>query len=191
MENKNIVNYLIALFKIDNPYLINDLIEDVDNLENKELLIPFIKEKMNYEKFKFLNSFEKLTSIINEFRKDHKLKLSDDMEDKALSYSDNLYKRVTTILDEVNFVLQAKGKKIEDLKLNETFKKNGLENHHISVLNSVGDKKKLMSLCLYSKEELRLRIEDIVNKKALAKQYPQLVAKSDDKKLIERLKDAN
>ena len=54
MQNKNIVNYLIALFKIDNPYLVNDLIEDIETLNNKESLIPFIKEKMNYEKFKFL-----------------------------------------------------------------------------------------------------------------------------------------
>jgi len=189
MEDKQILNYLIAVFKIENPYIINDLIDDIEVLENKQGLIPFVKQRLNYERFRFLTSFEKLTAMISEFKKENKLELSEEMQTKVLSYSDELFKKLTTILDYVNFELQTKGKSIDDLDLIETLKKNRLENHHLKVIEAIGSKKKLMHLCNYGKEELRATIESIVHKKAMIKQYPQLKQKSGDIKVLERIKN--
>ncbi len=85
--------------------------------------------------------------------------------------------------------MQAKNKNIEDLHLEQTLLKNGLEKHHINILRYVGDKKKLFHLSIYGKEELSRRIESIVNKKALVQQYPQLKQKTGDIKVLERLKN--
>ena len=42
------------------------------------------------------------------------------------------------------------------------------------ILNTIGDKERMFHLALYSKHELKERIERIVNKKILIKVYPQL-----------------
>ena len=192
MQDKDIVNFLISFFDIkSNPYVINDLLDDIENLQNKENLITFVKQKIGYEKYKFLSGgLQKLTAMINDFKKENKLELSEEMQIKALTYSEDLFKRVTTICDEVNFELQTKGKKIDDLDLFATFKINGLENHHIGVLKLLGNKETLFALCVYGKSDLIARIEDIVNKKALVKMYPQLQnKKSEDMKVLERLKN--
>lgn len=191
MNYKEILNYLISFFDINpNPYILNDLIEEIDNIDNAENLIPFVKKKIGYEKYRYISGgLQKLTALIEDFKKDNHPKLSDEMRTKALTYSDTLFKKATYILDELHFELQNKGKKIDDVNLNDTFLRNGLEKHHISILNAIGDKKKLMHLCMYGKEQLRLQIDSIVNKKALVKEYPQLANnKSEDVKVLEMIK---
>ena len=52
MQDKDIVNFLISFFDIkSNPYVINDLLDDIENLQNKENLISFVKQKIGYEKY--------------------------------------------------------------------------------------------------------------------------------------------
>ena len=189
MQNKNIVNYLIALFKIDNPYIINDLIEDIETLNNKENLIPFVKAKMNYEKFKFLNSFEKLTAIINEFRKEHKLKLDDKTEMQVYNYSTRLLSKITNFANNLNFEIQAKGYDINNINLSKTFEK-VLSDKDMDICKIIGFRA-VYALAINNVPKLEDEIEKIVTKKAMEKMYPRLAKKSDDKKLIERLKDAN
>lgn len=194
MQDKDIVNFLISFFDIkSNPFIINDLLDDIENLENKENLINFVKQKIGYEKYKFLSGgLQKLTAMINDFKKENKLELSEEMQNKVLTYSEDLFKRVTTICDEVNFELQTKGKKIDDLDLFATFIINGLENHHIGVLRQLGAKETIFTMAIHSKMELELKIASIVHKKALVKQYPQLAnRKSEDMKVLKRLKNAN
>ena len=194
MQDKDIVNFLISFFDIkSNPFVINDLLDDIENLQNKENLISFVKQKIGYEKYKFLSGgLQKLTAMINDFKKENKLELSEEMQNKALTYSEDLFKRVTTICDEVNFELQTKGKKIDDLDLFATFKRNGLENHHIKVISSLGSKETVFTMAIHSKMELELKIASIVHKKAMIKSYPQLAnKKSEDMKVLERLKNAN
>lgn len=190
MQDKDIVNFLISFFDIkSNPYVINDLLDDIENLQNKENLISFVKQKIGYEKYKFLSGgLQKLTAMINDFKKENKLELSEEMQIKALTYSEDLFKRVTAICDEVNFELQTKGRKIEDLDLFATFKRNGLENHHIKVISSLGSKETVFAMAIHSKMELELKIASIVHKKAMIKSYPQLANKNPDKKVLEMLK---
>lgn len=187
----DVVKYIAGILNIDlsnNALLLEDMIEDIKSVNDLALFRTFIKEKFNYERFRYLTGYQKFIALVNEFKKDNKLELSQEMKIKALTYSENLFKRVTEICDEINFELQTKGKKIDDLNLFETFKINGLENHHIGVISSIGSKETVFAMAVYGKEDLRARIENIVNKKALEKQYQQLQNKSEDKKVLERLK---
>ena len=187
----DVVKYIAGILNIDltnNALLLEDMIEDIKSVNDLALFRTFIKEKFNYERFRYLTGYQKFIALVNEFKKENKLELSEEMQIKALTYSEDLFKRVTEICDEINFELQTKGKKIDNLNLFETFKINGLENHHIGVISSIGSKETIFTMSVYGKEDLRARIESIVNKKALEKQYPQLQNKSEDKKVLERLK---
>lgn len=187
----DVVKYIAGILNIDlsnNALLLEDMIRDIKSVNDLALFRTFIKEKFNYERFRYLTGYQKFIALVNEFKKENKLQLSEEMQIKALTYSEDLFKRVTNLLDEVNFELQEKRKDIKELNLKKTFLKNGFKEHDIKVLRVVGDKNKLMHLSVYGKEDLRARIESIVNKKALEKQYPQLQNKSEDKKVLERLK---
>lgn len=195
MNHQEILEYICELLNIN---LKNKLVSDKILMTLKDMSVSydlvkfgdFLESSFNYERFRYLTGYQKFLSMANEFKRDNELKLSEEMQIKALSYSEDLFKRVTTICDEVNFELQTKGKKIDDLDLFATFKRNGLENHHIGVLRAVGDKNKLMHLSVYGKTDLIARIESIVNKKALIKKYPQLAAPKKEKiQVLEMLKN--
>lgn len=194
MNHQEILEYICELLNIN---LKNKLVSDKILMTLKDMSVSydlvkfgdFLESSFNYERFRYLTGYQKFLSMANEFKRDNELKLSDEMETKALTYSEDLFKRVTDICDEINFELQAKGKKIDDLDLFATFKRNGLENHHIKVISSLGSKETVFAMAVYGKTELRARIESIVNQKALVKMYPQLQnKKSEDKKVLERLK---
>ena len=191
----DVVKYIAGILNIDlsnNALLLEDMIEDIKSINDLAAFRVFIKEKFNYERFRYLTGYQKFIALVNEFKKENKLELSEEMQNKALTYSEDLFKRVTTICDEVNFELQTKGKKIDDLDLFATFKINGLENHHIGVLRHLGAKETIFAMAIHSKMELELKIASIVHKKAMIKSYPQLAnKKSEDMKVLERLKNAN
>lgn len=194
MNFQEILEYLCELLNINlkNKLVSDDILEDLIKMSNEYNLNDFrlfIKEKINYERFRYLTGYQKFIAMANEFKKENKLELSEEMQIKALSYSDELFSKVTTILDYVNFELQTKGKSIDDLDLFETLKKNGLESHQLKVIQAIGSKKKVMTLCLYSKQELKATIESIVYKKAMIKQYPQLAPKKEKFEVLERLKN--
>lgn len=197
MNFQEILEYLCELLNIN---LKNKLVSDKILMTLKDMSVSydlikfgdFLESSFNYERFRYLTGYQKFLSMANDFKKENKLELSEEMQIKALTYSEDLFKRVTTICDEVNFELQTKGKKIDDLDLFATFKRNGLENHHIGVLKLLGNKETLFALCVYGKSDLIARIEDIVNRKALIKMYPQLQNKKrEDMKVLERLKNGS
>ena len=197
MNHQQILEYLCELLNINlkNKLVSDDILDDLKKMSQEYSLNDFrlfIKDKINYERFKYLTGYQKFIAMANEFKKENKLELSEEMQIKALTYSEDLFKRVTTICDEVNLELQTRGKKIDDLDLFATFKINGLENHHIGVLKLLGSKETIFAMAIHSKMELELKIASIVHKKAMIKSYPQLAnKKSSDMKVLERLKNAN
>lgn len=188
MQNKDIVNYLIALFKIDNPYLINDLIEDIEALNNKENLIPFIKERMNYQNFKFLNSFEKLTTLISEFKKENKPTLDELSSQRVYTYSQSLVKKLTDISFEIDYQAKIKGIDLKSVNISKTYE-NNLSDKDIEICKLIGYRL-IYSLAISNIPKLEELIESNVNKKALEKQYPQLVDKKEKIAVLERLRNA-
>ena len=188
MQNKDIVNYLIAVFKIDNPYLINDLIEDIEALNNKENLIAFIKERMNYQNFKFLNSFEKLTALISEFKKENKPKLDQLSSQRVYTYSQSLVKKLTDISFEIDYQSKIKGIDLKAINIAKTYE-NNLSDKDIEICKIIGYRL-IYSLAISNISKLEELIESNVNRKALEKQYPHLVVKKEKIEILERLKNA-
>ena len=197
MNHQQILEYLCELLNIN---LKNKLVSDKILMTLKDMSVSydlikfgdFLESSFNYERFRYLTGYQKFLSMANEFKRDNKLELSEEMQTKALTYSQDLFKKVTAILDEVNFELIDKQIDLIIGELFATFKINGLENHCIGVLKLLGSKKEIFHLSIYGKEELSRRIESIVNKKALVKMYPQLQnKKSEDMKVLERLKNGN
>ena len=190
----NIAKYFAQLLNIslDDDLSMMDMVEDLNSIENLADFRVFVKEKFNYERFRYLTGYQKFIALVNEYKKDNAPTLTVENAEKADNYSENLFRKITTILDEVNFAMQTMGKGIEDFNYEQTLLKNGLKDHHMKVLNEIGDKKKIMHLAVYGKEELRSRIEKIVNKKTLEKQCPQLAISNkknfEGAAVIERLK---
>ena len=188
MQNKDIVNYLIALFKIDNPYIINDLIEDIETLNNKENLIPFIKQKMNYERFKIMRSNEKLIALISEFKKENKPKLDELSSQRVYTYSQSLVKKITDISFEIDYQSKIKGIDLKAINIAKTYE-NNLSYKDIEICKLIGYRL-IYSLAISNIPKLEELIESNVNKKALEKQYPALVVKKEKIEVLERLKNA-
>ena len=80
-----------------------NIIKVLSSIPNLADLVEFIEEKFNYERFRYLTGYQKFITLVNEFKKENKLELSKEMKIKALTYSEDLFKRVTEICDEINF----------------------------------------------------------------------------------------
>lgn len=172
--NKNdITEYIASILNIDisNKLIVIDMMEDLKEIQDLAGFRTFAKERLNHERFRYLTGYQKFISLVNEWKKENKPKLDDEAQDKADSYSEKLFSKITSIANELHFEMQTRGIKLDSIDMEQTLLKNGLKDHHISVLRAVGDKKKLFHLCVYGKQELRARIESIVNKKTIAKVF--------------------
>ena len=174
IENVSIYFINLLNISIEDELTMIDMLQELEVIEDLNSFRIFVKRRFNYEKFRFLTSYQKFISLSNEFRKENKLKLDAETQERVDNYSEMLFNKITRVIEEINFKLQELGKKIDDFDYLETLKKNGFVASDIEILNTIGDKKRMFHLALYSKHELKERIERIVNKKTLIKVYPQL-----------------
>lgn len=174
VENVSIYFINLLNISIEDELTMIDMLQELEALEDLNSFRIFVKRRFNYEKFRFLTGYQKFIFLSNEFRKDNKLKLDAETQESVDNYSEMLFNKITRVIEEINFKLQELGKKIDDFNYLETLKKNGFVASDIEILNTIGDKKRMFHLALYSKHELKERIERIVNKKILIKVYPQL-----------------
>jgi len=187
----DVVKYIAGILNIDlsnNALLLEDMIEDIKSVNDLALFRTFIKEKFNYERFRYLTGYQKFIALVNEFKKENKLELSEEMQIKALDKSNELFNKLTDFIEECHYQCSISGKNVYNLDLEKVLLNYGFEKYHLSIIRAIGSKQKVIYLSLHGKEDLSARIESIVNKKALEKQYPQLQNKSEDKKVLERLK---
>ncbi len=174
IENVSIYFINLLNISIEDELTMIDMLQELEVIEDLNSFRIFVKRRFNYEKFRFLTGYQKFISLSNEFRKENKLKLDAETQERVDNYSEMLFNKITRVIEEINFKLQELGKKIDDFDYLETLKKNGFVSSDIEILNTIGDKKRMFHLALYSKHELKERIERIVNKKILIKVYPQL-----------------
>ena len=174
IENVSIYFINLLNISIEDELTMIDMLQELEVIEDLNSFRIFVKRRFNYEKFRFLTGYQKFISLSNEFRKENKLKLDAETQERVDNYSEMLFNKITRVIEEINFKLQELGKKIDDFDYLETLKKNGFVASDIEILNTIGDKKRMFHLALYSKHELKERIERIVNKKTLIKVYPQL-----------------
>lgn len=190
MQDKDIIIYLIDYFGLsNNPFVINDLLGELESLINKDNLIPFIKQHSNYESFKFLKGLEKLTALIEAFKKENKPKLDEVSQEKANSFAYKLYKKTINVFDEVNFLIQ-EGNDIRSKTISNYIGLSFMEQpKEIQVLELVGKREELLRLCNTDKTRLENKIFEVVERLALIKKYPQLEVKKEKIEVLERLKN--
>lgn len=190
LENVSIYFINLLNISIDDEVTMLDMLDELENIENLNSFRSFVKKRFNYKRFYFLTGYQKFISLANEFRKENKLKLDDEIQEKVDNYSNNLFSKITSVFEQINFKLQALGKKIDDFNYLETLTRNGFVSKDMEILEIIGDKKRIFHLALHSKQELKERIQRIVNKKTLIKVYPQLAISKNSRGIgnIERLK---
>ena len=168
----------------------DDIIEDLKSIHHLNLFRVYIKENFIKEKYKYLTGYQKFIALCNDFKKEHNPKLDIKQKEKVENYSESLYKKTVDVFDWINWEVQT-GCDIYDKKISiKLFKVFGEEPKDIEVLERIGRRSQLLNLCNHNKVMLRDMIYKNVEHLTLVKLYPQLENKSDDKKMIERLKNA-
>lgn len=172
----DILKYLGSTLNMDmsDRLVAIDVLDDLKSIQDLAAFRLFIKERFNYERFRYLTGYQKFLALVNEFRKDTAPVVDETIRIKSDTYKSSLFSKLTFIVDELNFELQTKSLKIDDINLKATLLKNGLTSYDLSIISELGSKNEVFKLCIYGKEELSRRIESIVNKRVLAKYTPQL-----------------
>ena len=166
----------ILNISIDDDITIMDIESELNTIDNLVSFRNFVKEKLNYERFRFLTGYQKFLALVKEFRKDE-YKLDEVAQEKVNTFAYKLYKKTVDIFEEVNLLIQ-NGHDIRSrtvsFYISEILKNQPKE---IQVLELVGKREYLLRLCNSSKLKLEIEIKKAVEKLALEKQYPQLVNK--------------
>lgn len=199
----NLAKYFAQLLNIslDDDLSMMDMVEDLNSIENLADFRVFVKEKFNYERFRYLTGYQKFIALVNEYKKENGPKLDEVTQDKADSFAAKLYKKTIDCFDEVNFLIQEgndiRSKKVSDFigkafmkKKDDTFV---VDFKSVQVLEKIGKREVLLNLCNHNKVELEEKIKNTVHKLALEKAYPHLAIENKKKnfegiKTIERLK---
>ena len=188
----DVVQYLGNLLNIDVSGKITmlDMIDDLSTIPNLAEFRIFVKEKFNYERFRYLTGYQKFIALVNEFKKET-MKLNEDQVKKCNSFSSRLYWKTISVFDEVNFMIQ-EGNNIRSQKVSNyiglAFIKYPKE---IEVLDKIGKREELLRLSVCNKPLLEQKIDEVVKNLTLIKQYPQLAPKKDVKtiELFKKLED--
>lgn len=172
----DIIQYLGDTLNIDmsSKLTVLDMIEDLKSIQDLPKFRIFVKERFNYERFRFLTGYQKFLALMNEFKKENAPKLDEVTRDKVYSFANIIYKKTTSCFDQVHFLIQEgfdiRSEKISNL-IGLTFMN---EPKEIKVLELVGKREVLYKLCRIDKPQLEEKIYEAVHKLALEKAYPHL-----------------
>ena len=197
MNPSDVVKYIGQLLNIDtsNPIVMQDIMEDLKEVQDLNAFRIFIKEKFNYERFKYLTGFQKFVALKTEFMKENKPKLTADQMLKVSSTAEDIFQLTTSIFDEIDFRVKA-GMDIEDPKIKTylylSFEKieESKRKKYLRVLKKIGDKQDILNFMRRDRQGLLEEIKNIIHGFTLVKAYPNLAVenKSQDKLMIEILK---
>ena len=199
----NLAKYFAQLLNIsvDDDLSMMDMVEELNSIENLSDFRIFVKEKFNYERFRYLTGYQKFIALVNEYKKENGPKLDEVTQNKVTNTALRVYWKTIGVFDEVNFMIQEgndiRSKKVSDFigkafmkKKNDTFV---VDFKSVQVLENIGKREELLRLCNSNKPLLEEKIYNAVNKLALEKAYPHLAIENKKKnfegiKTIERLK---
>ena len=166
--------------EITNEFTILDINEELEDIENIGEFRKFVKNRIAYDKYKYLKPYEKFITLANDFKRDNSPKLDDDTELKIHTFTNKLFSKLVSFSNNLEFHIQEKGIKLDEINLFETYQKAlMLEPKEIEICLSMGINKKLAFQYIYknvkiNQERLRNKIEEAITKKAFLKKFPQL-----------------
>lgn len=91
----------------NNPYVINDVISETESIFDLDLFTQYAKAKFNYEKYKYLNGYQKFIALTNDFKREFQPTLTEEQNKAIGNYSDELYKRTTNLFDELQWLVNS------------------------------------------------------------------------------------
>ena len=166
--------------EITNEFTILDIKEELEEIENIVEFRKFVKNRIAYDKYKYLKPYEKFITLANDFKRDNFPKLDDETELKIYTFANKLFSKLVSFSNNLEFHIQEKGIKLDEINLFETYQKAlMLEPKEIEICLSMGINKKLAFQYIYknvkiNQERLRNKIEEAITKKAFLKKFPQL-----------------
>ncbi|MBL3520286.1 hypothetical protein H0A43_07345 [Arcobacter lanthieri] len=172
-ENKLALHFAQILnISIDDDITMMDIEAELSTIDDLVELRKFIKEKFNYERFRFLTGYQKFLAIVKEFREENKPKLDFETEQRVYNYRTRLLSKITNFSNSLHFEVQAKGYDLKAIKLSETYEK-VLNDKDIEICKIIGFRA-IYDLAIRNIPKLESELERVITQKALLKQYPQL-----------------
>lgn len=166
--------------EITNEFTILDIKEELEEIENIVEFRKFVKNRIAYDKYKYLKPYEKFITLANDFKRDNFPKLDDETELKIYTFANKLFSKLVDFSNNLEFHIQENGLKLDEINLFETYQKAlMLEQKEIEICLSMGINQKLAFQYIYknvkiNQDRLRNKIEDAITKKAFLKKYPHL-----------------
>lgn len=192
--NKNeitieLCEFIIDFFNIKSTNKILDISifqmssEIIEN-GNPSDYIKFIKSNLKNQKYQFLTNIQKFEIMSQDFLSNFAKLKNEDLY-KCDIFAENARKKIFYFFDEVNFELQIRNRKIENLKIDNYFSKVELK-----IINQIGGKIRVFNLNNCNKQLLSdLIINTVINlkKEKMKKEY-LIQNKKNEFNLIEKLK---
>ena len=179
--NDTVIHHIGNTLNIDvtGKLTVMDIIDDLSSIQDLAAFRIFVKEKFNYERFRYLTGYQKFLALVNEYKKEN-IKLDDEQLKKCNSFASKLYWKTISVFDEVNFMIQ-EGNDIRSKKVSNYI---GLayvkQPKEIEVLDKIGKREELLRLSVCNKPLLEQKIDEAVKELTLIKHYPQLAPKKDE-----------
>lgn len=162
----------ILNISIDDEITILDMESELSTIDDLIELRKFIKEKFNYERFRYLTGYQKFLALVKEFREENKPKLDFETEQKVYNYTTRLLSKLTSFGFELSFLVNSKGWDLNTINLPKTYEKI-LNDKDMEVCKIIGFRA-IYNLTNSNIPKLENEIERIVSQKALYVKYPQL-----------------
>ena len=130
--------------EITNEFTILDIKEELEEIENIGEFRKIIKNRIAYDKYKYLKPYEKFITLANDFKRDNLPKLDDETELKIYTFANKLFSKLVDFSNNLEFHIQENGLKLDEINLFETYQKVlMLEQREIEICLSMGINKKL------------------------------------------------
>ncbi len=95
MQVNNLAKYLTSILNIDtkNPFIVDDMMEELEQISDLKAFKGYLKAKMNTEPYQYLNGYQKLLKAITEYKN-----INSHSKDEAIeNYCRKLIQKIRTV----------------------------------------------------------------------------------------------
>lgn len=176
-ENKLALHFVQILnISIDDDITMMDIESELSTIDDLVSFRNFVKEKFNYERFKYLTGYQKFLALVKEFKGENKPKLDNETEMKVYNYTTRLLSKITNFANRLHFQGQELGYDFKTINLSKTFEK-VLNDKDIEICEIIGFRS-IYGLAIHNIPKLENELERVITQKALLSKYPQLGIKN-------------
>lgn len=170
MQINNMAEYITSFLNIksDNPYLIDDMFEELESISDLKAFKDYLKAKVSTEEYKYVQGgYQKFIKAVRAFNENNKPELTQIQHDKVVGYCEALWNKTLYIFDEVDYRTQTGHELSSDAIgkfININFKEKELK-----VLSCIGKRSKLLAYSKRDRDGLRDKIYAAVTNLTLNK----------------------